>query len=73
MSGPDQGSKMASSRSKIENLIGKKNLVTGDYNSLQVIDLAKITDAISRTPEPNTNYVIGHENPDADTIVTWVF
>ncbi|KAI1422157.1 hypothetical protein F5Y12DRAFT_786959 [Xylaria sp. FL1777] len=54
-------------------LKGKKRLSVGDFNDLQVVSFNTIADILDEMPGSNTTYITGHNNPDADAIVSSVF
>ncbi|KAF5649810.1 DHH phosphoesterase [Fusarium tjaetaba] len=58
---------------RLADLMGKKRLLLGDYQGLRPMTCETICKAISAPKASDMTYVTGHQNPDADSIVSSVF
>ena len=54
-------------------LIGKQRLLKGDFNGFQTVHMSAILNALSASADDNTTIVMGHPNPDADSITSAIF
>ncbi|PMD46006.1 hypothetical protein L207DRAFT_576886 [Hyaloscypha variabilis F] len=54
-------------------LLGKKRILLGNYEGLQTITISDIHEILSGKPAKSTTYVVGHEHPDADSVVSSIF
>lgn len=58
---------------RLTDLVGKKRLIEENFDNLRAITIEDISQALSILADAETTYVIGHEHPDADSIVSSVF
>ncbi|KAK5993557.1 hypothetical protein PT974_06991 [Cladobotryum mycophilum] len=67
------GSPSERTRERLMDLAGKKRLIEGGFMGLRTIDHDMMVKALSSRPDANTTYVVSHDYPDADGIVSAVF
>jgi len=53
--------------------MGKRRILLEDFEGFQMITMSDIRKALSGKPNKNTTYVVGHEYPDADSVVSSIF
>jgi hypothetical protein len=58
---------------RVFDLLGKKRILLGNYEGLQTITISDIHKILSGKPAKSTTYVVGHEHPDADSVVSSIF
>ncbi|KAK6330807.1 hypothetical protein TWF718_003006 [Orbilia javanica] len=54
-------------------LRGKRQLLTNDSDKMRIIGLLDMIDAFEVAPGSSSTFVLGHPNPDADSLVSAVF
>jgi len=58
---------------RVADLVGKKRLIEEDFSGLRIIDLKAMVSPLCAKPDADTVYVTGHEQPDADAVVSAVY
>ena len=54
-------------------VLGKNRLLGGYFDGFHILTVRDICQTLSKIPDPQTTYVVGHQNPDADSIVSAIF
>lgn len=55
------------------NLKGKRLLLTENYQCLNILGIESLIKMLCMKPDDNTTFVVGHKNPDADSVISAIF